>query len=384
MTLCTAWIRKTGDNDELIFATDSCLSAGERWPTGIKLFDLPRKDALICFAGRTDRAYPLILNLISALQYNKEFQDKAKDVSDLALFVSDLFTQLVYLIDDYSNQDVHELRAEANFLFGGWSWKLQQFVLFKIFYESKEQKFVFDDCLSEKKSRQVVFIGDQLEDAKVLYYKEFEGEKSENVLDMEPLKVLTIMSRDRTEFTSIMGALQIAKVYKSGHNEMFGVMWPSIEGKPHFLGKEYKLFEKPEVRYFDPDTLVIHEMALPEYLDTISETLFGDYVSFVEKCYTNGKLTNNLSKSERKLLLEVIKHSFYQRVVNDLKNPAINDQQEEFAQEEMEGPELVEAVVEEFAVDAIAMEVKVNPEVEAEEEQPQKNTLENNGDNKQE
>jgi hypothetical protein len=151
MTLCTAWIRKTGDNDELIFATDSCLSAGERWPTGIKLFDLPRKDALICFAGRTDRAYPLILNLISALQYNKEFQDKAKDVSDLALFVSDLFTQLVYLIDDYSSQDVHELRAEANFLFGGWSWKLQQFVLFKIFYEPQEQKFVFVDCLAEKK-----------------------------------------------------------------------------------------------------------------------------------------------------------------------------------------------------------------------------------------
>lgn len=49
------------------------------------------------------------------------------------------------------------------------------------------------------------------------------------------------MSRDRAEFTSIMGALQIAKIYKSGHNEMFGVMWPSIKGRPHFLGKEYKL-----------------------------------------------------------------------------------------------------------------------------------------------
>lgn len=371
MTLCTAWIRKTGDNDELIFATDSCLSAGERWPTGIKLFDLPRKDALICFAGRTDRAYPLILNLISALQYNKEFQDKAKDVSDLALFVSDLFTQLVYLIDDYSSQDVHELRAEANFLFGGWSWKLQQFVLFKIFYEPQEQKFVFVDCLAEKKSRQVVFIGDQLEDAKALYYREFEGEKSENVLDMEPLKVLTIMSRDRAEFTSIMGALQIAKVYKSGHNEMFGVMWPSIKGKPHFLGKEYKLFEKPEVRYFDPDTLVIHEMALPEYLDVISETFFGDYVSFVEKCYPNGKLTTNLSKSERKLLLEVIKHSFYQSVVNDLKDPAINGQEDEAEQEEIKNPEMVEAVAEEFAVDGNAMAAEVIPAVEADESQPE-------------
>lgn len=385
MTLCTAWIRKTGDNDELIFATDSCLSAGERWPTGIKLFDLPRKDALICFAGRTDRAYPLILNLISALQYNKEFQDKAKDVSDLALFVSDLFTQLVYLISENS-EPVDQLRAEANFLFGGWSWKLQEFVLFKIYYDPAEQKFVFNDSLADlrKKSKQVVFIGDHLEEAKQLLNKEFEGDNSDNLADMEPLKVLSIMSRDQENFSTIRGALQIAKVYKSGHNEFFGVMWPSIKGKPHFLGKEYKLFEKPEVRYFDPDTLVIHEMALPEYLDVISETLFGDYVSFVEKCYPNGKLTNNLSKSERKLLLEVMKHGFYNSVVNDLLDPRINDQQEEVEQEDFESPELIEAVAEEFAEGANAMAVEVIPVVEAEEAQPEIKSEEDNGDNKQE
>lgn len=383
MTLCTAWIRKAGTNEELIFATDSCLSAGERWPTGIKLFDLPRKDALICFAGRTDRAYPLILNLISALQYNKEFQDKAKDVSDLALFVSDLFTELVYLISENA-EPIDELRAEANFLFGGWSWKLQQFVLFKIFYNPQEQKFIFVDCLAEKKTRQVVFIGDYLEEAKALYYREFEGENSENVLDMEPLKVLTIMSRDRAEFTSIMGALQIAKIYKSGHNEMFGVMWPSIKGRPHFLGKEYKLFEKPEVRYFDPDTLVIHEMALPEYFDSITEQLFGEYVAFVERCYPNGRLVPTLSKSERKLLLEVMKYAFYHNAINDLQDPVINGQEEDGEQEEIESSEMVEVVAEEYAVGANAMAAEVIPAVEAEEAQPEINTEENNGDNKQE
>ena len=125
MTLCAAWIRKSGDNDELVFATDSCLSSGERW-RGIKLFDLPRKDAMICFAGRTDRAYPLILNLITALRYNKDFQDKAKDISDLALFVSDLFTELVYQISD-PVEPMDEVRAEAEFLFGGWSWEIGSF-----------------------------------------------------------------------------------------------------------------------------------------------------------------------------------------------------------------------------------------------------------------
>lgn len=69
MTLCAAWIRHTPIGDqELIFATDSCLSAGERWEAGVKLFELPRKDCFICFAGETSRAYPMILNLIHAIE----------------------------------------------------------------------------------------------------------------------------------------------------------------------------------------------------------------------------------------------------------------------------------------------------------------------------
>jgi hypothetical protein len=357
MTLCTAWIRKAGENDELVFVTDSCLSSGERW-RGRKLFDLPRKDALICFAGRTDRAYPLILNLITALRYNKDFQDKAKDIVDLALFVSDLFTELVNQIY-FTNQPLDELKSEAEFLFGGWSWKNQQFVLFKIFYNTDEQKFVYDDCLAEKKTRHVVFIGDVdvVPVAKELCIKEFQGNNSDNVLDMEPLKVVTIVSRD-PEYTTVAGALQIAKVYKSGHNEFFGVMWESIKGKPHFLGKSYQLFEKPEVRYFDPDTLVIHEIELPEYLTSIiSESLFGEYTSFVEKCYPNGKLKKKLSRAERNLLLEVLKHSFYQSFVNDLQDPAIDDQEE--PQEEAQVFEGIVANAMEVA--AIAEEVVAAP-----------------------
>ena len=64
MTLCVAWIREVNNEKELIFATDSCLSGGERWHSGVKLFELPREDCLICFAGETKRTYPLILNLI--------------------------------------------------------------------------------------------------------------------------------------------------------------------------------------------------------------------------------------------------------------------------------------------------------------------------------
>jgi hypothetical protein len=47
MTLCVAWIRQAGDNEELVFATDSTLTGGEKWNRGIKLFELPRKDCLV-------------------------------------------------------------------------------------------------------------------------------------------------------------------------------------------------------------------------------------------------------------------------------------------------------------------------------------------------
>lgn len=70
-------------------------------------------------------------------------------------------------------------------------------------------------------------------------------------------------------------------------------------------------------------------MALPEYFDTITEQLFGEYVAFVERCYPNGRLVPTLSKSERKLLLEVMKYAFYHNAINDLQDPAINGQEED-------------------------------------------------------
>ena len=67
MTLCIAWIKETSQSEELVFATDSALTGGEKWNHGVKLFELPRRDCLLCFAGETYRAYPLILNLISTI-----------------------------------------------------------------------------------------------------------------------------------------------------------------------------------------------------------------------------------------------------------------------------------------------------------------------------
>lgn len=83
MALCAAWIRHTSTDQELIFATDSCLSAGERWEAGVKLFELPRKDCFICFAGETSRAYPMLLNLIHSLEASPALKNPQSDLLDI-------------------------------------------------------------------------------------------------------------------------------------------------------------------------------------------------------------------------------------------------------------------------------------------------------------
>ena len=63
MTLCVAWLREVDDKRELVFATDSCLSGGERWHAGIKLIELPRKDLSDLFFGRNQSHLPIDIKL---------------------------------------------------------------------------------------------------------------------------------------------------------------------------------------------------------------------------------------------------------------------------------------------------------------------------------
>ncbi len=95
MTLCAAWIRQINSVEELVFATDSSLTGGEKWNQGVKLFELPRPDCLICFAGDTGRAYPLILNLLSSIKLSKKLQSSHTNIEEVLAHLSPMFTSLV-------------------------------------------------------------------------------------------------------------------------------------------------------------------------------------------------------------------------------------------------------------------------------------------------
>jgi hypothetical protein len=337
MTLCAAWIRQVNNVEELVFATDSTLTAGEKWENGIKLFELPRKDCLLCFTGQTIRAYPLILNLVSAITFHKGLEAPATGISEILYYISELFTNLVKTIDPEGTGDIHKLRAEARFLFGGWCWQTNRFRVWNLNYSKDAEGFIYKELTNdESKTRFYTFMGEAAgidieKDAKAdLKRFLFDEDRVDEKLDMEPLKILRNIAQD-SAIREVGGSLQIAKVYKSGRSEFFGILWPSSKGKPCFQGREYSVFTCPPVCYFDPDTLDFYDLELPGNLTDINEEMFGMDVEFLQDCYPKGKLKDALSDKDRhkvKSLLQGYAYSTYLKESQEAYNEKLQKQEQ--------------------------------------------------------
>ena len=325
MTLCTAYIRQANDTEELVFATDSCLTGGEKWKHGIKLFELPRKDCLLCFAGDTMRAYPLVLNLVSSIHLDKYLQSPSATLEEVLDFLSELFTKLVHTIAEVDKKRIHEERGAARFLFGGWDWQKGangSFRVWKLYYSEGVEGFIFDEMTNDgTKTRFYTFLGDANIDVEKEARDRFkkilvDEDKVDSKLDMEPLRVLSAISLDKN-IREVDGSLQIAKVYKSNRTEFFGIYWESSKGKPCFQGREYNEINKPLVRYFDPDTFEIIEPDLPGKVMYITEEIYGDDCDFVRECYDeNGFLMGSLSEKSKHTLRLIFKDVAYRQFLS--------------------------------------------------------------------
>lgn len=324
MTLCTAYIRQANETEELVFATDSCLTGGEKWKQGIKLFELPRKDCLLCFAGSTSRAYPLVLNLTSSIHLDKFLESPSSKLEDVLLYISELFSDLVKkIISEIAGENIHELRSGVKFLFGGWDWTKGRFRVWKLYYSEAIEGFLFDELTDDdSKTKFYTFLGDPEEEiekeAKERIKQIFlDDDTFDSKLDMEPLKVLRDMSLERN-LRTVDGSLQIAKIYKSNKTEFFGIYWESSKGKPCFQGREYYESNKPLVRYFDPDTFEIYESDLPLKLISITEETYLENYEFVRECYDeNGDIHATVKEKEKHLLRFIFKEVAYRQFINN-------------------------------------------------------------------
>lgn len=319
MTLCTAYIRQVNETEELVFATDSCLTGGEKWKHGIKLFRIPKRDCLLCFAGSTARAYPLVLNLVSSIHLDKYLQSPEASLQDVLEYLSSLFTDLITkIISEIQGEDIHELRSGVQFLFGGWDWRAGAsgaFRVWKLYYSQGVEGFIFDELTNNGKKRFYTFLGDpeEIEGVAREMYKKmlFDKDIHDDAIDMEPLMILRDISLDDAH-RAIDGSLQIGKVYKSNKSEFFGIYWPSSKGKPCFQGREYNELNKPLLRYFNPDSFEIFESDLPDKLTQITEEIYGSDFEFVSTCYeTSGHLKSGLPEKSKHNLKLIFKDLAY-------------------------------------------------------------------------
>ncbi|MDF0553263.1 hypothetical protein [Kamptonema sp. UHCC 0994] len=318
MTLCAAWIHHTStDDQELVFATDSCLSAGERWEAGVKLFELPRKDCFICFAGETSRAYPMILNLIHSIEASPTLKNPQTDLLDVMRHAEGLFTDLAQAIDlsDLSSRDYDDARGAAKFIFGGWRWQTSEFYVWRLAYNSTSERFVTERCFLDD-SEPVCFIGDLESDDLIVEIYEEVG-MADIQLNMQPLKLLIRKIRDISRATSgIRGAPQIGKIYRSGNSKLFGVMWQSIEGKPHYQSRPVLGIQNMVHQYFDPDTCELINNC-PGRKPDVGDFLNEDEQVFISLCYNeDDDLKLDLNEFQRGKLQEILRQVAYKHFLN--------------------------------------------------------------------
>jgi hypothetical protein len=318
MTLCTAWLRKAQGPEELVFATDSCFSGGERWNVAVKLFELPRRDCLICFAGQPTRAYPMIANLIQTIRTDVGLFNRQTDLFDVLRHTKELFTDLVGIISDPPKPEPDDLGAEAAFVFGGWRWQDSSFYVWRLDYNQEQRQFVEEQAYLDD-SEPACFVGDDLDKAREMLQNELaQTTGTTNIrLDMEPFRVLAAMSRE-ARFDTIAGPPQVGKVYKSGTSELFGVYWQSIAGgRPCFQGKELSNIYRIPARFIDPDTANVLE-ELPALRPTLEANTLGDDYGFVQDCYENDLLRGDLTLYSRHKLRRILQEVAYNQFLSDL------------------------------------------------------------------
>lgn len=278
--------------------------------------------------------------MFSSLNFWKNLNSDYFVIDDVADYISEMFTNLVQTIDnEIQSRSIHDLRSEVKFLFGGWDWKGSKFRLWKLFYSSEVEGFLPQEVTNDdSRNRFYVFMGEardnQLDIEKRakddLTFLLIDEDKIDSRLDLEPLKVLKQIALD-PKIDGIGKSLQIAKIYKSGKTEFFGIIWPSSEGYPCFQGRKYNFLNKPPVRYFDSDTFEIVDMDIPEYLSlsNLAQDDFGEDYELIKECFPNGTRKENLTEYQKDRIKNILKKVAYSKFLKE-QHSVIPIKEEEF------------------------------------------------------
>jgi hypothetical protein len=259
MTIAIAWVRKVKGCEELIVASDSRLSGGGMvWDQCAKIMTLPRSDSVICFAGETVYAYPLMTQLSIAINSYSRSRERAMDLHDMRGYAIKVFNALQQSIQ-YTVKGVEISNNE--FIIGGYSWIRKAFAIWLIHYNKAEKLFRMRPARRLiGKFDNIVFAGDKAKIAKQnlrnLLQSRY-GSKVENYtgagFDMEPFEVVRDLISETDINDTIGGPPQVVKVYQHMNARPVGVYWPNKEsGQITVLGRTVFEFEDLDYWLLDP------------------------------------------------------------------------------------------------------------------------------------
>jgi len=257
MTISLAWTRKVSSIEELIFVSDSRLGFGCRWDCCPKIRAFPRGDSVICFAGDTLYAYPIMLQALAAVSQHQKLISRAMDITDLKGHLLRILNGMTELVHDLPQGVNNE--PDTTFLFGGWSWKLSQFRVWLLHYDASIKRFTFRpmrNWAGKSNEKFLAITGDYKSEFKerLVTLLRSKGNLEHGGFDMEPFEVLRDMLREN-QFDKIGGCPQIIKVHKHANCRPFGVFWPNREAaKVNLLGRPLLDYERSEYLILDPDT----------------------------------------------------------------------------------------------------------------------------------
>jgi hypothetical protein len=240
MTLAVAWERTTGSGSELLFAADSRVRQGGEWDTCPKVFRLPRSDALIAFAGDTWWAYPIVFQTIATID---AFEPSRTRHYNLRATRGHVMRAMDAMMQSGSapTGDLHDPKFE--FLFGGWSWQEQAFLLWRLYWAPHFSEMRHDpvdaghlgkvrfigDRDRDRDDPELEVVGDAKRRLSEILREKYGQLTAGTPLDMEPWAVLVEMLESGA-YRTLGGPPQLAKVYRSMNSTLFAIRWPTNGG----------------------------------------------------------------------------------------------------------------------------------------------------------
>lgn len=212
MSLCIAWVRSFNNVDEIIIATDSCYSGGQRFFAAPKIFPLKRNDCAIACAGDTSYSFPIAEHISRAIDLNPMLSNRAIDFTDFRHYVLDLANKCLFEEQDPSTSPKG---PEFQMILAGHSWKTREAYIYEIFYDKCIKKMNYRTQSTIKKTKFAV-IGDCTPTVRKAIFDKLnsEGLPDGGRIDMQPLEVLYQFISDKTPQTYPIGGYpQMVKIY---------------------------------------------------------------------------------------------------------------------------------------------------------------------------